>query len=199
MWHSGHRSLGRKQRRVHALSRSVWRLWLILGGSLALATGAVAWFSISEEAKATASDNLPEIALQAKDDFGYDLAQLEPGQTRFFMYPNSSEQSRLLVQRDAKGVIRAAFASCTACYSHRREHKLIRGSLICGRCGSAMRVGNQNEHITPDKSCVAVPVPFSIDQNRVIVREQAITDGLQIFTTANNAAAQKTVVALETR
>lgn len=198
MWHSGNRSLGRKQQRVRALSRGVWRLWLILGASLALASGAVAWFSISEEAKATASDNLPEIALQAKDDFGYDLAQLEPAQTRFFTYQNSSEQSRLLVQRDAKGVIRTAFASCTACYSNRREHKLIRGSLICGRCGSAMRIGNQDEHITPDKSCVAVPVPFSIEQNKVIVRRQAITDGLKIFAAANSDAVQKKV-SLETR
>ena len=46
MWHSGHRCLGRKQQRVRALSRSVWRLWLILGFSLALASGAVIWFSI---------------------------------------------------------------------------------------------------------------------------------------------------------
>lgn len=198
MWHSGHRSLGRKQQRVRALSHSVWRLWLILGSSIALASGGVIWFSISEETRATASDNLPEIALQAKDDFSYGLAKLEPSQTRFFTYPSSSEQSRLLVQRDAKGVIRAAFASCTACYSHRREHKLIRGSLICGRCGSAMRIGNQNEHITPDKSCVAVPVPFSIEQNKVIVRSQAITDGLKIFAAANSDALQKKV-SIETR
>ena len=199
MWHSGHRSSSRKQRRVHALSRSVGRLWLILGGSLALASGALAWFSISEEAKATASDNLPEIGLQAKDDFSYDLAELEPSQTRFFTYPNSSEQSRLLVQRDAKGVIRTAFASCTACYSHRREHKLIRGTLICGRCGSAMRIGNQNEHITPEKSCLAVPVPFSIEQSKVIVRSQAITDGLRIFTAAKERHPVQEKVSLETR
>ncbi len=177
---------------MRALSQSVRRLWLILAGLLALASGAIVWFSISEEKRATASDNLSEIALQEKDDFVYDLAQLAPEQTRFFRYPvASSERSRLLVQRDAKGVIRTAFASCRACYSHRREHKLFRGSLICGRCGSAMRVGNQNEHITSDKSCVAVPVPFLIEQSKVIVRSQAITDGLTTFNTDKGAVERK--------
>ena len=184
---------------MRTLSRRVWRLWGIIAGCLALAYGSVAWFSISEERKASASDNLPETVLQAKDDFSYDLGQLEPGQTRFFTYPtSSSERSRLLVQRDAKGVIRTAFASCKVCYSHRHEHKLSRGSLICGKCESAMRVGDQNERITAGKGCVAVPVPFSIEQGRVIVRRHAITDGLKIFTPPNNGTTQERV-SVETR
>jgi uncharacterized membrane protein len=178
---------------------ALWRLWGIIAGSLALACGAVAWFGISDARKASASDNLPEIVLEAKDDFSYDLGQLEPGQTRFFTYPtSSSERSRLLVQRDSGGVIRTAFASCTACYSHRHEHRLSRGSLICGRCESAMRVGDQNEHITPNKGCVAVPVPFSIEQGKGMVRGYAITEGLKLFTTPNNGTAQERV-SLETR
>jgi len=184
---------------MRALSQSMWHLWVILAGSLALAGGAMVWFSIAEETKATASDNLPEITLQGKDDFGFDLAQLKPGQTRFFTYPtNSSERSRLLIQRDAKGVIRTAFASYTACYSHRHEHKLNRGSLICGKCGSAMRVGDQNEPITAAKSCVAVPIPFSIERSKVIVLRQAITDGFEIFNTANGGAVREKV-SLKTR
>jgi len=184
---------------VRALSRSVRRLWVILAGSLALAGGAIVWFSISEEKRATASDNLSEIALQEKDDFVYDLAQLAPEQTRFFTYPTaSSERSRLLVQRDAKGVIRTAFGSCTACYPRRREHKLFRGSLICGRCGSAMRVADQNERMTATKGCVAVPVPFSIEQSQVIVRRQAITDGLEIFKTTDSGSLREKV-SLETQ
>ena len=199
MWYSGHRSLNGRHQRVRALSQSVRRLWLILAGLLALASGAIVWFSISEEKRATASDNLSEIALQEKDDFVYDLAQLAPEQTRFFTYPTaSSERSRLLVQRDAKGVIRTAFASCTACYPRRREHKLFRGSLICGRCGSSMRVADQNERMTATKGCVAVPVPFSIEQSQVIVRRQAITDGLEIFKTTDSGSLREKV-SLETQ
>ena len=187
MWHSSHRSLGKKQQRVRALSRRVWPFWGIVAGFVALTWGVLAWFSISEETKATASDNLPEIGLEAKDNFSYDLGQLEPGQTRFFTYATSSlERSRLLVQRDSKGVIRTAFASCRACYSHRHEHKLFRGRLICGKCGTAMRVGDQNENVMAGKGCVAVPVHFSIDNNKIAVGGQAILEGLRSLSDANN-------------
>lgn len=186
MWHSSHRSLGKKQQRVRALSRRVWPFWGIVAGFVALTWGALAWFSISEETKATASDNLPEIALEAKDNFSYDLGQLDLRQTRFFTYPtNSLERSRLLVQRDSKGVIRTAFASCRACYSHRHEHKLFRGRLICGKCGTAMRVGDQNENAM-GRGCVAVPVRSSIDNSKVTVHAQAIVEGLRSFSDANN-------------
>ena len=191
MWYSSHRSLGKKQQRIRALSRRVWPFWGMVAGCLVLAFGAIAWFSMAEETKATVSDNLPQIALEAKDDFSYDLGQLDLGQTRFFTYPTSSlERSRLLVQRDSKGAIRTAFASCRACYSHRHEHKLSRGSLICGKCGTAMRLGDQNERIMAGKGCVAVPVPFSIDNNKVTVLAPAIMEGLRSFSDANNDTVQ---------
>ena len=125
---------------------------------------------------------MPEIVVEENNDFTYDLAQLKPGQTRFFTYPtSSSERSRLLVQRDADGVIRTAFASCTVCYSHRREHKLNQGRLICGRCQDPMRIGNQNERLTADKGCLAVPVPFSVENNKVRVQAKAIAEGFKGF------------------
>jgi uncharacterized membrane protein len=147
--------------------------------------GTAAGFAFWSLRKASASDNLPAIVLEAGEKFVYDLAHLQPGQTRFFTYPTSaSERSRLLVQRDSDGVIRAAFASCTACYAFRAEHKLHQGQFMCGRCQHSMRLGDQNERLTPDKGCVAVPVPFSVEQNKVVVRSQAITDGTKAFTNA---------------
>jgi hypothetical protein len=47
-----------------------------------------------------------------------------------------------------------------------------------------MRLGDQNERLTPDKGCVAVPVPFSVEENKIVVRSQAITDGTKAFTNA---------------
>ena len=192
MLRSRHRVIGRRQKRIETLSRQGWRVWAIIAGVLLAVWGTAAWFAISEERKERASDNLPEIALEAGETFVYDLARLESRQTRFFTYPtSSSERSRLLVQRDADGAIRTAFASCIACYSHRRDHKLNKGHLICGKCQSAMRIGDQNERLTSDKSCVAVPVPFSLDNNKVIVRPQVITAGLQNFSNSNKSADQR--------
>lgn len=183
--------LGRRQQRVRELSRKGWRVWGLIVGVLAVVWGAAAWVVISQERKERASDNLPEIVLQAGENFVYDLAQLQLGQTRFFTYPtSSSERSRLLVQRDYEGVIRTAFGSCVACYSYRHEHKLSKGNLICGKCQSAMRIGDQKERLTPDKGCVGVPVTFSVVDNKVIVRPEAITEGIKAFANPTNGAVQ---------
>ena len=191
MWRSGRRPLGRRQQRVRELSRKGWRVWGLIVGVLAAVWGAAAWVEISQEKKERASDNYPEIVLEAGQNFVYDLARLQSGQTRFFTYPTSSQaRSRLLVQRDSDGAIRTAFASCIACYSHRREHKLSKGNLICGKCRSAMRIGDQNERLTLDKGCVGVPVAFSVVDNKVIVRHEAITEGIKAFANPTNGAGQ---------
>jgi len=118
----------------------------------------VAWWMIR---RASASDRLPPVKLDANQDLLYDLWKLEPGQTRFFTYPASpSDRSRLLVNRDSDGVVRVAFATCTTCYSFRRQHYLKEGKFICGQCQSPMTIGSPHEQMTRDKGCVAVPVPF---------------------------------------
>lgn len=185
MWRSQHHVLGRRRKRVEALSRQGWRVWGLIAGFLLAVWGTAAWFAISQERKATASDHLPEIVLQAGENFLYDLAQLRPGQTRLFTYPiNSSERSKLLVNRDSEGVVRVAFASCTTCYSFRKQHHLKEGKLICGQCQSAMRIGDRNERMTADKSCVAVPVPFSIENDKVTVRTEGIAEGAKTLAAA---------------
>jgi Membrane iron-sulfur containing protein FtrD-like len=192
MWRSRHHVLGRRRKRVDALSRQSWRLWALIAGVLLAVWGTAAGFAFWTLRKASASDNLPAIVLQAGENFVYDLGHLQSGQTRFFTYPTSpSERSKLLVQRDSDGVIRTAFASCIACYAFRADHKLNRGEFMCGHCQHAMRLGDQNERLTPEKSCVAVPVPFSVENNKVVVRPDAIAAGLEIFSSSAKGAVQK--------
>ena len=74
MWRSGRRPLGRRQQRVQELSRKGWRVWGLIVGVLAAVWGAAAWVEISQEKKERASDNLPEIVLEAGQNFVYDLA-----------------------------------------------------------------------------------------------------------------------------
>ncbi len=192
MWRSRQHVLGRKRKRVEALSRQSWRVWAIIAGTLLAVWRTAAGFAFWSERKASASDNLPAIALEAGENFVYDLARLESGQTRFFTYPaSSSERSKLLVQRDYNGELRAAFASCIACYAFRGEHKLKQGQFMCGRCQHSMRIGDQNERLSPDKGCVAVPVPFSVENNKVVVRHDGIAKGLETFSRSVNGAVQK--------
>jgi uncharacterized membrane protein len=192
MWRSRHHALGRRHKRVQALSRQGWRVWALIAGLLLAVWGAAAGFAFWSLRKASASDNLPAIVLQAGENFVYDLARLDSGQTRFFTYPtSSSERSKLLIQRDSDGVIRTAFASCTACYAFRGEHKLDQGQFMCGGCQHSMRLGDQNERLTPDKGCVAVPVPFSVKNNKVVVRPDAIAKGLEAFSSSANGTLQK--------
>lgn len=187
MWRVRHHGHGRKWRQVETLSRQTRRMGLFLGLLLSGVFGAIGWVVISNQQRASASDNLPEIAVGAGSDFVYDLAQLQPSQTRFFTYPiSSSEKARLLIHREADGEVRATFASCTPCYASRGEHRLYEGKLVCGRCEHAMRLGKQNESGLNNK-CVAVPVRFSKESEKVIVRAQAVIEGLQVIAGSKRA------------
>lgn len=172
-------------------SAKLRRRALLAGILLAVWGGAagVAWWMIR---RASVSDRLPPVKLGANQDLLYDLWKLEPGQTRFFTYPASLfERSRLLVNRDSDGVVRVAFATCTTCYSFRKQHYLKEGKFICGQCQSPMTIGGRNERMTPDKSCVAVPVPFSMKNNRVVVRAQAIEEGAKALAEAASKQASR--------
>jgi uncharacterized membrane protein len=157
------------------------RLWEVVGSLVLVLWAGVAWFAISSDRKSTGSDRLPEIAIAEDTDLIYDASQLQPDQSRLFTYPlTSSERVRLLVTRDSKGTARAAFASCTACYRFRSQHYLKEGRLICGQCQQTMRVGDAGERLT-GKSCVAVPISFSITDNKILIRAEAIADGIKVF------------------
>ena len=61
------------------------------------------------------------------------------------------------------------------------------GKLICGQCQSAMRLGDRNERVIADKNCVAVPVSFAVENNKVIVEAGAITEGAKTLGAAVGA------------
>jgi hypothetical protein len=54
-----------------------------------------------------------------------------------------------------------------------------------------MTIGGRNERMTPDKCCVAVPVPFSVESNRLIVRAQAIMEGAKALVDAVSKKANR--------
>ena len=192
MWRFAHHPLTRKQQRIRTLSRKSWGAWALLAGVLLVVWGGAAGYAWWVIRKASASDHLSAVTLEAHQDLIYDLWKLEAGQSRFFTYPTSStEQSKLLVNRDEDGVVRMAFATCTTCYSFRRQHYLKEGKFICGQCQTAMAIGGRNERITPDKGCVAVPVPFSLENNKVVVRARAIEEGAKALTESVNKDAKR--------
>jgi len=59
---------------------------------------------------------------------------------------------------------------------------------MCGQCQTAMRIGDQKERMTRDTGCVAVPVPFAVENNKVVVRAQAITEGAKALEEAAAAS-----------
>ncbi len=84
MWRSEHRSLGRRQERIRALSRKSWGAWALLAGLLLVVWGGAAGFVWWSVRRASASDHLPAIDLQVNEDFVYDLSKLDSGQSRVF-------------------------------------------------------------------------------------------------------------------
>lgn len=176
IWQSHNaRLLPRKKQRQQVIMRKALRVPIVLGAVLAIVSAATLWHVMSQIRDLTASDNLPAILLNDGQDIRYDVATLPPQQTRFFAYPGDSPQ--LMMQRDSKGTVRVAFATCTQCYSYRGKHQLRAGELICARCQHSMRLGDSGEQMTKDKGCVAVPVPFSIQEHQLLVKSQVITEG----------------------
>lgn len=140
------------------------------------------WYAASNN-RQTNLDGQPEIQLRENQDLVYDLSQLQIGQSRFFTYPvTSSERVRLVLTRDMKGIARAAFATCPACYSFRKQTYMKNGSLICGRCQQPMRIGEPNERFMAGRGCVAVPVFVSADNGKIVVRAHAIVEEAKMFT-----------------
>lgn len=131
-------------------------------------------------------DVIPRIDLSAGHGLIYDLAQVKIGDALWFTYPVGSERIGLALQKNSSGTIRVVFASCMACYPHRREHKFKGGQLICGRCRHAMRLGDQEEELTAAKGCVAVPVPFSADKRLLAVRASDIEERFRELQWNNN-------------
>ena len=176
IWQSHNaRLLPRKKKRQQAIVRKALRVPIVLGAFLAVLSVATMWHVMSQIRGLTASDNLPAILLNDGQDIRFNLAKLPSQQTRFFAYPGDS--SRLMVQKDSKEIVRVAFATCTQCYSYRKNHQLRAGELICARCQHSMRLGDPGEQMTRDKGCVAVPVPFSIEQEQLLVKSQVIAQG----------------------
>jgi hypothetical protein len=62
-----------------------------------------------------------------------------------------------------------------------------------------MRLGDQNERLTADKGCVAVPVPFSVENNEVRVRARAITEGAKTLINSNNGTVQEDAASKNSR
>lgn len=141
---------------VPALSFGIWRIW--------------------SDSK---PDVLPRIDLNSGHDFIYDVERLKPQQAVWFTYPVGSERVRLVLQRDSSGRIRTVVGSCTACYSFRDGHEFRNGQLMCARCRNAMRLGDQNETLTPAKGCIAVPVPFLADGRLLTVRAADMEERLR--------------------
>lgn len=136
------------------------------------------------------ADVLPRIDVSSGHNFIYDLNRLGPQQAVWFTYPVGSERVRLALQRDSSGRIRTVVASCTACYSFRKEHEFKNGQLMCARCRHAMRMGDPDEKLTPAKGCVAVPVPFSNERGLLTVRAKEIEDRIRNLQSAKSASDQ---------
>lgn len=165
------------------VTRGVWMILaaLVLGVWLP-ALSYMTWRSWRENRP----DVLPRIDLNAGHNFIYDLTRLAPSQSVWFTYPLDSERIRLALQKDSSGSIRTVVASCTACYSFRKEHEFKEGQLMCGRCRHAMRLGDQNEKLIPAKGCVAVPVAFSVDKQLLTVQASDIEKRLRELESSKN-------------
>jgi hypothetical protein len=73
MWQFAHHPLTRKQQRIRTLSRQSWGAWALLAGVMLVVWGGAAGYAWWMIRKASASDRLPPVTLEAHQDLTYDL------------------------------------------------------------------------------------------------------------------------------
>ena len=166
---------GRDKLGKHGSTRRVTRnTWILLLGFLlglwVPALSYMAWRSWRD----AQPDVLPQVDLGSGHNFVYDLRQLDPDKAIWFTYPVGPERIRFVLHKDSSSKVRAAVASCTACYPFKNGNQWKKGRVMCARCRMGMRVGDPNEKLTPAKGCVAVPVPFFVDNGLLTVRAKDI-------------------------
>jgi len=130
------------------------------------------WFVYTEEQERNAIVYGPQLELPLDD--------LKGGKLRLFNYAiDSSTIVQLAVQRGDDSVLRVAFASCRSC--RRFRHYKSFGRVICGHCGHSMKLPDRGAVPADKANCVPVALPYSIEGNQLVVRGDAILEGLRTW------------------
>lgn len=147
-------------------------LFLAVGASLLLLAGLALWFNVTERSEGT--------ALAKDSDLRLSLADLDKDDREYFTYPiDSTTMVRFLVQRDSDGTLHAAFATCRSCYGYHRPSYEREGRVMCGHCNHQMAIPDAGEEPAEKSNCALVAIPFTVENNQVVVRGQEIMGQFQ--------------------
>lgn len=148
--------------------------WAFLAtvGFLLLFAGLTLYFNLGGDITVT--------ALAGRHDPRIPLGELDADELYFFDFPmDATTVVRFVVQRGEDDSIRVAYASCPLCYASGRPSKEWRGQLICGHCNHRMRLPEPDEPAPEKKGCVPIAIPYVIEGEALIIRQEAIREFLE--------------------
>ncbi len=147
-------------------------LFLAVGASLLLLAGLAVWFNVTEESQGK--------ELAANSDLRLPLANLDPGDREYFTYPvDATTTVRFLIQRDSDRTLHAAFAVCRSCYGYHLPSYESWGRIMCGHCKHEMPIPDPGEEPAEKSNCALVGIPFTVENEQLVVRGHAIADQFQ--------------------
>jgi uncharacterized membrane protein len=147
-------------------------LFFAVGAALLLIAGLAVWFNVTEESQGK--------ELAANSDLRLPLADLDSGDREYFTYPvDSTTTVRFLAQRDSDKTLHVSFAMCRTCYGYHRNTYEMWGRVMCGHCNREMAIPNAGEEPAEKSNCALVGIPFTVENDQLIVRGQAIVDQFQ--------------------
>lgn len=80
-----------------------------------------------------------------------------------------------MAQRGRDGVLRVAFGVCRKC--QRFPHYVSQGKLMCGHCRHVIPLPEPGDNPDTKKGCYSTSIPYAVENNELVVRSAAITEG----------------------
>lgn len=108
-----------------------------------------------------------------------DVADLKPGQVRFFRFLNTGNQEvKFFVGRDKTGTIQTAFDANEICFKRKRGYDRQGEWLVCRVCDKAFRLSEVN---ADRGGCAPVALKHRVEGDQLVLAERDILEGWRYF------------------
>jgi uncharacterized membrane protein len=119
------------------------------------------------------------VAPDARGTVRIAVADLAPGQVRFYRYLNTGNQEvKFFVGRDEGGHVQVAFDANEICFKRKRGYSYADGWLTCRVCDKAFRLAEVN---AGGGGCKPVPIAHRLEGDELVLADADILQGWRFF------------------
>lgn len=154
----------RRFRPVHAIA--------IVAAVFALVLGA-------EQLVSGSRNRFARVGPDERGNVTVEVGDIAPNDVRFYRFLNPGNQEvRFFVGRDGSGALLAAFDASDNDFKLKRGFHAADGWIVNNKCTTSFRLSEVNSH---PSGCAPVPIAFTSEGDRVVIREADLLAGWRYF------------------